>query len=66
MTERDDDYRYSVCWLDLLARGRFLGRGISPRPPRPRRRPASRGPPRPVALPAPAGIRVPRGVPSAY
>ena len=28
MTARDDDYRYSVAWIDGLARGRHLGRAI--------------------------------------
>lgn len=65
MTERDDDYRYSVCWLDLLARGRFLGRGVLTRahhahvadlPPAARRDPLRYRPRQ--------GIRVPRGVPS--
>lgn len=27
-SDHDDQYRYSVCWVDLLARGRFLGRGV--------------------------------------
>jgi decaprenylphospho-beta-D-ribofuranose 2-oxidase len=28
MTDHDDQYRYSVAWVDLLARGRSLGRGV--------------------------------------
>ncbi|TDQ52008.1 FAD-binding oxidoreductase [Actinorugispora endophytica] len=28
MDESDDRYRYTVCWIDLLARGRALGRGV--------------------------------------
>lgn len=28
MAESDRDFRYSVAWLDLLARGRHLGRGV--------------------------------------
>lgn len=27
-SDRDDDYRYSVCWVDLCARGSALGRGV--------------------------------------
>ena len=35
MADRDDDYRYSVAWIDLLATGRQLGRGgADPRRPR--------------------------------
>jgi decaprenylphospho-beta-D-ribofuranose 2-oxidase len=28
MSERDADFRYSVAWIDLLAGGRHLGRGV--------------------------------------
>lgn len=28
MSERDADFRYSVAWIDLLATGRHLGRGV--------------------------------------
>jgi len=28
MVERDDDYRYSVAWIDLLARGAAMGRSV--------------------------------------
>ncbi len=28
MTDGDDNYRYSVAWVDLLARGKNLGRGV--------------------------------------
>lgn len=28
MSERDDDYRYSVAWIDLLARGAAMGRSV--------------------------------------
>jgi decaprenylphospho-beta-D-ribofuranose 2-oxidase len=28
MSESDADFRYSVAWIDLLARGRHLGRGV--------------------------------------
>ena len=41
MTARDDEYRYSVAWIDCLARGRHLGRARAhPGRPCPRRRPA--------------------------
>jgi decaprenylphospho-beta-D-ribofuranose 2-oxidase len=28
MSEHDDDFRYSVAWIDMLATGRNLGRGV--------------------------------------
>ena len=28
MSERDQDFRYSVAWIDLMATGRHLGRGV--------------------------------------
>ncbi len=28
MAESDADFRYSVAWIDLLARGEHLGRGV--------------------------------------
>lgn len=28
MSDRDDDYRYSVAWIDCLATGKQLGRGV--------------------------------------
>ena len=30
--QSDDDYRYSVAWIDGLAQGKFLGRSVSARP----------------------------------
>ncbi|MDA8371275.1 MAG: FAD-binding oxidoreductase [Nocardiopsaceae bacterium] len=64
MSETDDHYHYTVCWIDLLARGRAMGRGVLTRahhaqvtdlPPRRRRAPL-RYTPRTVAG---APLRVP-------
>jgi len=64
LAESDRTHRYSVCWVDLLARGRSLGRGVLTRarhaavadlPPAARRDPLRH-------RPGPA-LRVPRRVP---
>jgi decaprenylphospho-beta-D-ribofuranose 2-oxidase len=60
MEARDSEYRYSVAWIDCLARGRRLGRSVLLRgdharvedlPPRLRSRPLERG--RGLKIPAP-------------
>ncbi|WP_116243848.1 FAD-binding oxidoreductase [Nocardiopsis sp. FIRDI 009] len=60
MARTDDDYRYTVCWLDLLARGAATGRGVLTRAhhariadlPRPlRRAPLHHRPTAPVGAP---------------
>ena len=58
MRESDDDWTYSVAWVDTVSRGRALGPvGAVPRRARPRRR--ARRAPRPHAVPA-AGRAAPR------
>jgi decaprenylphospho-beta-D-ribofuranose 2-oxidase len=65
MRERDDDFRYSVAWIDCLKRGTGMGRGILIRgdhatadelPPRLRRAP--------LRYAAPVRLAVPDAVPS--
>jgi len=65
---QDDGHRYSVTWLDLLARGQAIGRGIvmasndwGTPPPPPRR---GQGANDPASLPPPR-LRTPRGWPGA-
>jgi decaprenylphospho-beta-D-ribofuranose 2-oxidase len=68
----DDDHRYSVTWLDLMARGSAIGRGVvmasndwggAPPAPAPARR-RNRFPLDPAALPPPRLV-APRGFPGA-
>ncbi|WP_179646891.1 FAD-binding protein [Spinactinospora alkalitolerans] len=60
MAETDHLYHYTVCWIDLLARGAAMGRGVLTRghharvsdlPPRLRRTPLAYGPGAPVSAP---------------
>ncbi|MDA8269159.1 MAG: FAD-binding oxidoreductase, partial [Actinomycetota bacterium] len=60
MAARDDEYRYSVAWIDCLARGRHLGRGVLTRgdhaaeddlPPRLRRTARAFDPRMPIDVP---------------
>ena len=68
MAEADQQYRYSVSWIDCLARGRSLGPvGARVRRPRPAGRSPSRpapAPPEPFASSRSTGPRRPRWAPS--
>lgn len=64
MADGDDRYRYSVAWIDLMARGARMGRGVLTRGDHATRAdlpPAARRDP--LRFSAPARLAVPRGVP---
>jgi decaprenylphospho-beta-D-ribofuranose 2-oxidase len=67
MVDSDDRYRYSVAWIDCLARGRALGRSVLTRGDHARREDlarADRAPDRACAFSAPERLTAPSWVPS--
>ncbi|MGI8513228.1 MAG: FAD-binding protein [Solirubrobacteraceae bacterium] len=64
MDARDEDYRYSVAWIDCLARGRRLGRSVLMRGDHATREELSaQERERPLRAPGPAKVAVPPWIP---